>query len=186
MTNCVWRRNFPIWAALGLLGICFGCRALFGQDSTRRTIVCDEAHGCSHQFMNGSKFKIITDNGIVIAAGPDTGLLPSKFMSMSVIVYNHTANSIDVIPSLMLLEVVEPKEKTLRPITPDRVARTVNHGDLYTSLMKLALNSNTVDPGESVSGSLYFEGDKKAKIIYLLISIAGTVYEFPFSMDGTN
>jgi hypothetical protein len=131
--------------------------------------------------MNGAKFKIITDNGIVIAAGPDSGLLPPKFMSMSVIVYNHTSTSIDVLPTLMLLEVVEPKEKTLRPISPDKIARMVNHGDLYASLMKLALNSNTVDPGQSISGSVFFEGDKKAKMVYLLISLAGTVYEFPFT-----
>jgi hypothetical protein len=84
--------------------------------------------------MNGAKFKIITDNGIVIAAGPDSGLLPPKFMSMSVIVYNHTSVAIDVIPSEMALEVVEPKEKTLRPIAPERVARTVNPSTALFSL----------------------------------------------------
>lgn len=162
------------------------CASMIAQSPPSRTVLCDEAHGCSHQFMNGAKFKIITDNGIVIAAGPDSGLLPPKFMSMSVIVYNHTSVAIDVIPSEMALEVVEPKEKTLRPIAPERVARTVNHGDVYASVMKLALNSNTVDPGQSVNGSVFFEGDKKAKMVYLLVYLAGTVYEFPFSTDGSS
>jgi hypothetical protein len=52
--------------------------------------------------------------------------------------------------------------------------------------MKLALNSNTVDPGQSVNGSVFFEGDKKAKMVYLLVYLAGTVYEFPFSTDGSS
>ena len=178
-------KGFALLLALGAESLFFGLFAnhAISQQThgSPRTILCDEAHGCSHQFMNGLGVEIITDNGLVIAAGPDSGILPSKFISMSVIVTNHTSAAIDVIPSEISLEVVEPKEKTLHPIAPDRVARTVNHGDVYLSIMKMALKSNTVDPGQSVAGSVFFEGGKKAKRAYLLVYIAGTVYEFPFT-----
>ncbi len=179
-------RNIHVFAAVWLLGNCLGTHPLCGQDqnpSAARTIVCDETHKCSHQFTNGSEFKIITDNGIVVAVGPDNGLLLPKFRSITVIISNHTSTSIDVIPSEMVFD-VWPKEKKLRPITPDRVAKTFNHGNEYTSIMQMALNSNTVDPGQSVSGSIFFERDKKAKIAYLFICVGETVYEFQFDADA--
>jgi len=56
-----------------------------------------------------------------------------------------------------------------------------NHGNAYTTVMKLALNSNTIDPGQSVAGSVFFEGDKKARLFHLLVLVGGAEYEFPFS-----
>lgn len=177
--------RIPIVTVFCLFGMCSGAGELYGQNQsqTRRTVTCDESHGCAHKFMNGEKFDIITDNGIVIAAGSDNGFLMGKFISISIIVSNHTSASIDVLPDGMVLEVAEPKERTFRPVTPDKVAKKVNHGDEYASIMKMALNANTVDPGQSVNGSVFFEKDRKAKLSYLLVYVARTVYEFPFAND---
>jgi hypothetical protein len=145
------------------------------------TVYCDEAHGCTHRFTNGKKFKIISAGGMVLAVGLDEDFLP--YMCATAIVYNNTAAPVDVIPKDFALGVIEPRQKALYYVVPEKVAKSLNRGNFYDSIMKMALKESTVDPGQSITGSVFFESETKARLFHLRITIAGTVYEFPFASD---
>lgn len=53
----------------------------------------------------------------------------------------------------------------------------------YARLMQTALRANTVAPGGSIRGIVYFEGDKHAKEIIVRARVASTLYEFRFSFE---
>ena len=50
-------------------------------------------------------------------------------------------------------------------------------------LMQAALRANTVAPGGSIGGVVYFEGDKHAKQMLVRARVASTLYEFRFSFE---
>jgi hypothetical protein len=46
------------------------------------------------------------------------------------------------------------------------------------------LAATSIPPNEATSGRVYFESDKKAKLVNVVIPIAGVVFEFPYAMKG--
>lgn len=46
------------------------------------------------------------------------------------------------------------------------------------------LAATSIPPNEATSGRVYFESDKRAKLVNVVIPIAGVVFEFPYSMKG--
>jgi hypothetical protein len=46
------------------------------------------------------------------------------------------------------------------------------------------LAATSIPPNEATSGRVYFERDKKAKLVNVVIPIAGVVFEFPYAMKG--
>jgi hypothetical protein len=46
------------------------------------------------------------------------------------------------------------------------------------------LEATSIPPNEATSGRVYFECDKKADLVNIVIPIAGLVFEFPYSMKG--
>ncbi len=148
----------------------------------KHTIFCIEAHGCTQQFLNGSVVKIISFSGMEIAVFMNPAFSP--YLSATIVVQNDTNGPVDVIPSDFALEVVTPKPKTLHCVAPEKVAMSLNGGRLYAQIMNSALKSNTVAPGRSITGTVFFKREK-AKIVHVQIPIAGTVYEFPFTSSDT-
>jgi TPR repeat protein len=153
---------------------------------SRTTIVCDESRVCTHKFLNGVYYKVISANGLVIAAGGWAndavgGLVRGvRYKSALVSLTNNSTTPIDVLPADFIVGVNQPKERTLKYLPPMKIAKAETHIDSALSIMKTALRANTISPGESVSGYVYFEGDKKAKDFHLQIPIAGITYDFPF------
>jgi hypothetical protein len=221
-----------------------------------KIIVCEESSGCTHQYIDGQKFKILTtDNTVVIVAL----LMGEHYMRADVSVSNNTQAAIDLLPNQMLLEVVTPKPKPLPFVSPDQIAKSASHraawanalngmggamatqqtttqtsssgtvnsnssdgtytngtyngsststsstpdyaaqaranerirernaavASLQAGLMQTSLKANSVMPGQSVRGYVYFEREKHAALLNLTIPIAGTLYEFPFALIKT-
>jgi hypothetical protein len=218
-----------------------------------KVVVCEENSGCSHQYIDGQKFKILTTaNSVVIVAL----LMGEHYMRAEVSVSNNAQTSVDLLPDQMLLEVVSPKPKELPFVSPDQIAKSVGHraawanilngmggamatqqtttetsssgtvnssssdgvytngtyngsststtsipdyaaqaranerirernaavASLRSSLVQTSLKANSVMPGQSVRGYVYFEREKHATSLKLTIPIAGTLYEFPFEL----
>jgi hypothetical protein len=206
-------------------------------------------------------FKIITDSdGTVVMAG----LLESsdnKYFRLNVTVSNYTPTTFDVMPSDFIVETIGHKPKTLDPIAPESIAKSIErHAEwqnylsslgaamardtsttrtrtntsstgtvsarssdgIYATgtysgtsagtststtttpdyaamaqaqqqndqrnakveaaiaqMLQTALRANTLDPGESVGGYVYFKS-ATADALRPRIVIAGKVYEFEF------
>jgi hypothetical protein len=51
------------------------------------------------------------------------------------------------------------------------------------ALSQTSLRANSVQPGQTISGLVYFEWDKKVESFRILIPINGIIYEVPFTMQ---
>lgn len=241
-----------------------GASGVIAQTSTpppSRTIVCDETSGCTHRYVNGELFKTITGpDGMVVTAG----LVESsngKFFRLNVSVVNNTSATFDLMPDNFVIETVGRKPKTLNPVPPGQIAKSVERGawwadyfnrvgarmatqqsitrttssssasgtiDAHSSdgtyangsyhgttsgestttttspdyaaqaradekirqrdaaiaamnerMMQTALTANTLSPGQSVAGYVYFNS-ATADALHPKLAIAGRVYEFEF------
>ena len=52
---------------------------------------------------------------------------------------------------------------------------------MRAGLMQTSLKSNSVMPGQSIRGYVYFEREKRATTMKLTVPISGALYEFPFA-----
>lgn len=105
-----------------------------------------------------------------------------EFFSVTVVVTNDGDSPIDVVPSRFFVGIDTPQRNMMTAIAPERVAHTENHGGDYAAIMKLAMRANTLDKGENSLGSVFFKGNKKAKLVHLFLPIGGAVYSFPIEL----
>ena len=86
-----------------------------------KVFLCDESAGCTHQFIDGQKFKILTGDGITVvvslAATP-------KYLRVDVSVSNGTSSPVDVLPEEFDLEESAPKQKRLAYVDAEKVIRS--------------------------------------------------------------
>jgi hypothetical protein len=215
--------------------------------------ICTEETGCSHQYIDGLKYKIITtDQAIVtVALGGN-----AKYARVLVRVTNLSTTPIDVLPDRFALVETKPKQKTLAYVPYQKIIQadnrragwanainafgagmatqqvstqtntngTVNaYGSDGTyananyngtststtsvpnyaaqaqarenirrrreaiaeeaqSLSQSSLLANSLAGGQSISGSVYFQFDKKVEEAVLTLMIDHVTYEFPFTM----
>jgi L-fucose mutarotase/ribose pyranase (RbsD/FucU family) len=48
---------------------------------------------------------------------------------------------------------------------------------------RVILRANTIPPNQSIRGYVFYERDKKAKLVMLTTVIGDTIYQFPFEID---
>jgi hypothetical protein len=73
-----------------------------------KVVICDESVSCTHQFINGQKFKILTTDDVVVIVSLGMG---ERYMRADVSVFNHSLVAVDVLAAYMRLEVITPKER---------------------------------------------------------------------------
>jgi len=242
---------------LAITGI-FLCLANFSraQDTTTQRptkFVCDESSACTHQYIDGQKYKILTTDRAVITVGLAAN---KKYARVSIRVANISSSQVDVLPEQFTLSEVVPKERELAYVPYQKIVRadasragwanalnafgsgmatqqvttqsTTNGTVSATSsngtyangsyngtttsttsapnyaaqaqaqdnirrrreaiaaesqeLSQSSLKANSLLAGQTVSGNVYFEFDKKAENLVLRLLIDHVSYEFPFKM----
>ncbi len=152
-----------------------------------KTILCDEANGCTHQFRNGKNLEIISASGVSIWVEFEQGF-SKRYLVALVALQNNTSSPLDVVPNQFSVLVAEPKQQMFHSVPIEKVAKTEDNssGNLYSVIMNNGLRANTIAPGQSIKGFVFFEGGKKARVFRLRIYASGTVYEFPFAQNGSD
>jgi len=106
-------------ALLSSAGVCWS--QVSTPSTTQTTILCDEAAGCSHEFIDGLKYKIITnDNASVSVAISSNG----KYARVSVSITNKSATPIDVLPDQFGLMETAPKNQALAYVSYEKIVRS--------------------------------------------------------------
>jgi hypothetical protein len=89
-----------------------------------KTIACNEATGCTHRIIDGIAYKYISANGLVIGAGM---VNDGSHIRAIIGISNNTQGPIDIIPSSFLVEALSPKQKTLKFMPPEKIAKSAEH-----------------------------------------------------------
>jgi len=97
-------------------------QAIQTQSSNQTVLICDESAGCTHQFVNGAKFKTLTGNGFTVTVSLWGN---KKYFRADVSVLNSSTANVDVLPASFDLEEVEPKEKTLAYVDAEKIMRSI-------------------------------------------------------------
>jgi hypothetical protein len=91
------------------------------QQSTPVVLTWDEANGGQHLFLNGQKFKILTGNGFTVTVGLRGN---AKYLRVDVSVLNNSTASVDILPATFSVDELDPKEKTLAYVDPEKIIRS--------------------------------------------------------------
>ena len=102
-------------------------------------------------------------------------------MWAEVTIANRSKHKVDIEPQTFTLTELSPKQIPLRYL----VATAIPKGGI-THRVKVdvnrALTANTLLPGQSVTGILYFERDKDARDVMLRAPLSGVTFEVPFTL----
>jgi hypothetical protein len=218
-----------------------------------KTVVCDESVGCTHQYIDGYKYKILTTDKLTLSVSLGAN---AKYARVSVTVLNKSTAPIDVLPERFSIDETKPKERIFSYVPFEKIVKSdarragwanainafgagmatqqattqtstngtinaTNSDGTYSngtyngtttsttsvpdyaaqahaqenirrrregiaaesdSLSKLSLKANSVLPNQTVSGFAFFDFDKKAQNITVVIPIDGITYQIPFQM----
>jgi hypothetical protein len=87
------------------------------------------APGCDHFLSQGRLVESLTANGVTVQVSlQDTGWK----LRASIAIFNETRANLDVLPSLITLDELQPNLRLLPAQNPARIARAVNHQSLWT------------------------------------------------------
>lgn len=86
-----------------------------------KVFLCDESAGCTHQFIDGQKFKILTGDGLTVIVSLAA---TTKYIRADVSVSNGTAAPVDVLPADFVLDESAPKQKRLAYVDAEKVIRS--------------------------------------------------------------
>jgi len=92
--------------------------------ATPPIIRCEEDVTCTHQFVDGQKFKILTTDGAVIAVALRSN---GHYVRADISVTNLAQRTVDVLPSEMTLQMDSPKSKVLAFVSPEQIAKSAEH-----------------------------------------------------------
>jgi hypothetical protein len=100
-----------------------------------KVLLCDETAGCTHQFIEGQKFKILTSDGLTVIASM---AITDKYTRADVSVSNAGTAPVDVLPMNFQLEEVAPKPKPLAYVDAAKIIksaqRRVAWGNAFTAM----------------------------------------------------
>jgi hypothetical protein len=85
--------------------------------------------GCDHFLSQGRLVESLTANGVTVQVSlEDTGWK----LRASIAIFNQTGANLDVLPSLITLDELQPNLRLLPAQNPAKIARAVNHQALWT------------------------------------------------------
>jgi hypothetical protein len=102
--------------------------------SSSTAVTCEEGKNCVFQYIDGFKYKTLTADGVTITVSLAGG---NKYTRVAVSVTNTGEKPIDVLPVGMTLDVDQPKPKRLALVSPEQIAKSVEHSAHWAN----ALNS---------------------------------------------
>ena len=170
-----------MWAIL-VLSIAIALPAQVPPQITHPELVvtCDPS-ACRHYYSNGDDFIILESKEARVAVALERISLNPKYLSLMIGVTNLGDGSIDVVPSKFWVGVDTPKKDKLPYVDPETVAEA-NHGIDYATVMKVALQANTIDKGKTVAGSVFFKADKKAESVHAIIEVGLYIFYVPLTL----
>lgn len=86
-----------------------------------RVLLCDENAGCTHQYIEGQKFKMLTGDGLTVIVSMAT---TEKYSRADVSVFNGGTAAVDVLPRDFHLEEVTPKPKPLAYVDAAKIIKS--------------------------------------------------------------
>ncbi|HLE56213.1 MAG TPA: hypothetical protein VJB15_03955 [Rhodothermia bacterium] len=116
---------------------------------------------------DGRTVRTLSRDGVVIAA---TIIRSDDLMWIDVSVSNGSSRKLDVDPQAFTLDELSPNQTPLRYVIPTE------------DILNRALTANTLMPGQKTSGTVFFEGDKKARELVLRIPLTGVTFEVPLTI----
>jgi hypothetical protein len=114
-----------LYAPVVLLSISaiFNPAGLTQTNSSSTAVTCEEGKNCVFQYIDGFKYKTLTADGATITVSLAVG----KYSRVAVSVTNTGEKPIDVLPLEMTLDVDQPKPKRLAFVSPEQIAKSVEH-----------------------------------------------------------
>jgi hypothetical protein len=143
-------------------------------------VSCDPS-ACRHYYSDGYDFIILESKEARVAVARDRVSLNPKYVSFMIGVTNLGDDAIDVVPSKFWIGVDTPKKDEMHYVDPETVAEA-NHGIDYATVIKVALQANTIDKGKTVAGSVFFKADKKAESVHAIIQVGLHIFYVPLTM----
>jgi len=86
-----------------------------------KVLLCDENTGCTHQYIEGKKFKVLTSDGLTVIVSM---AITAKYTRADVSVFNGGTAAVDVLPTDFQLEEVTPKPKLLAYIDAAKIIKS--------------------------------------------------------------
>jgi hypothetical protein len=144
-------------------------------------VSCDPS-ACRHYYSDGEDFIILESKEARVAVALNRVILNPKYLSLTIGVSNLGDDPIDVVPSKFWVGVDAPKKDKLPYFDPERVAEA-NHGIDYATVMKVALQANTIEKGKTIAGSVFFKApDKKAESVHAIIEVGMHIFFVPITL----
>jgi hypothetical protein len=151
------------------------------QISHTELVVSCEPASCHHYYRNGDDFIVLESKEARIAVAVERVSLNPKFLSLTIGVTNLGDDPIDVVPRKFWIGVDTPKRDKLPYVDPEIVAEA-KHGIDYGTVMKVAIQANTINKGETVAGSVFFKADKKAVSAHAIIEVGLHIFYVPLTL----
>jgi len=89
-----------------------------------KILVCDESAGCTHEFIDGHKFKTMTSDGLTVTVSM---MAIGKYIRADVTVMNGTAGTVDVPPTDFECDESVPKLKKLAYVDAEKIIRSAQN-----------------------------------------------------------
>ena len=158
-------------------------------------LTCHPGKDCTEETVDGRRFYVMQTPQMVVkvAVEPD-----AKYSHVTVTLENRGGFDIRVAPSDFRIEMTDPKFKRLSYIEPEKlklpkvkaakVEKTSAQGSSFMGASHASesgrpkfLESATVAPEGAASGEVYFERASGSGTMSLLLPIAGSIFEFPYT-----
>ena len=89
-----------------------------------KVLVCNESAGCSHEFIDGHKFKTMTSDGLTVTVSM---MAIGKYIRADVTVMNGTTATVDVLPTDFECDESVPKQKKLAYVDAEKIIRSAQN-----------------------------------------------------------
>jgi S1-C subfamily serine protease len=143
-------------------------------------VSCDPS-ACTHHYSDGEDFIILESPEAKLVVGVDTVTLNRHYFSLTVAVTNNGDMPINVLPSKAWIGIDTPKKDKIPSVDPHIVAEA-DHGVDYSTVMKLAMQANTIGKGQNVVGTIFFKADKKAETVHLIMTVGLHMFYVPLTL----
>ena len=192
-------RSLPLVSALALTT--FSSAASLTKTILPDNVIrCEPDSGCTSQTMDGRNYKVLaTPRFTVMVAVSHEG----SYTRADINVFNKTDMPLNLSPEDFRVEVVSPKPKVLlyiapadlkdlpsespaieqktTPQIPGSKALFADQKTVQAETTQPHLASTSIAPSRATGGRVYFERDKHAHLVNVVLPIAGLVFEFPYA-----
>ncbi len=180
-------------ASLLLLSAClppaFAAEIAKGPQSS--TVTCQAGPECTTEVIDGRAYQVLRSAELVVKVSIST---EGEYTRADVSIANNSSRQMDVLPTEFRLNVLSPSPRTLEYVEPAslRLPPVAEGRKRRTTVPTIALippkpqpdlTASGVLPDGAVEGKVFFERDRRAKLLKLVLPISGATFEFPYRMQ---